>query len=242
MRRGIFCVLGVLVLLSAMPAWANHIDRGTSSSGVFITSDSDCTGSPPNSSGSPCLLLVPDPTDNIVDGSVTFLAFQVDVCTSDNCTTMELAGLAGNGNGETIYEIPGFSGDASVTLTLASNTPDFGSFQCSPGVTLCVNNLTLTSNETANADGTFSEQFDFPPGTSTGNSANASNWFFFSDPQGCDDTGGSESCPSTPGADNILGISTTPATASMPEPGTLALLGSGLLGVLGISRRSRRNS
>jgi PEP-CTERM motif len=239
MRKAIFCVLGVLVLLSAMPAWANHIDRGTSSSGVFIASNSDCTGSPPNFDGSPCLLLVPDPADNIIDGSVTFLAFQVDVCTSDDCTSMELAGLAGNGNGETIYEIPDFSADASVTLTLASNTPDFGSFQCSPGITQCVNNMSLTSTEGDNADGTFSEQFNFPPGTSTGNSANPGNWFFFSDPQGCDDTGGSEDCSGSTGKDNVLGISTTPAVASMPEPGTLALLGSGLFGLLGISRRSR---
>jgi hypothetical protein len=235
MRKMGLLVLGVLVLFGSTPAWANHIDRGTSSMGGFVTSLSDCTdsGDVSTSDQAPCLFFTAVPSANIG----AFDAFQVDVCATSNasgvCTSIEPGKQGSNGNGEYIYEIPNFASLTSVTLTLASALPDFGSFDCNSGNTQCVNNA--LPDPTLNPDGTWT--FKFPPGTTTGNSANTTAWFFYSDPQGCDDSGGSENCSGSTGANNILGIKTP--TTSTPEPASLALLGTGLLAVAGLVRRKR---
>jgi PEP-CTERM motif len=232
MRKEVLAVVGVLVLLSAVPAWANHVDRGTSSMGSFLGPTDTCIDDTVNGMGAPCLFFVATPSANL-DG---FDAFQVFTCESGDTTC---ANKVVGGNGEFVYEIPNFSGLTSVTLALESANPDFGTFLCNSGNTQCVNNS--LADPTENPDGTFT--FSFVPTPTTGNSANTSAWFFYSDPQGCNDTGGSEDCSSSTGANNIGNIAfTTPNTNSTPEPASLALLGTGLLVVAGLVRRKRSKS
>jgi hypothetical protein len=197
---------GVLAF-AALPAWANHLDQGTSGHGV---QNSNCAT---DASDPACVQFT-----MLTATTGDFKEFNSEVLDKDL----------------SLFVIPTTE---SVTFQLTNAAADFGTFFCGDdansftdstgtalaGLGFCTNipngadpNSFLSSNpDTADSKGRVT--YGFIPGAS----GLPADWVFYI----------------TAGEGNIF--STSGGGSSAPEPLSLALLGTGLFGLVGIIRRRR---
>jgi len=199
---------------------------------------------------------------------LTMSTFQVSlVLTTVTDVTLQTYGFGGGTNQAGTVISPGgtdpfvglFSGTGNsalfingTSLDLSNYTPgcppantvsDFGGTTCGD-VTLSFDDLAAGTYTVLLSDGQFIPNAAVGAGSTLGDGfvdftggSNDGTGFFCNI---ADFTGGVETdCPNTSGA-YALDVLTTPAIAPVPEPASLALLGSGLLATAGFHRRRRR--
>jgi hypothetical protein len=238
-KRKRLAPLGALCVLCAVPAAAATINLSTTTgntTGYTITSDTNCTsGSPPLCTGGTsegttvhavtdvgALSWVPNDTisDSITSNSIWIAPQAVQGSPSDP-----------SGNGTTIYDVT-FSlptGATGITLYINLTGDDY--------VTAVLNGstnvFTPTAGDTTNGMWTTTSGLQT---ITTGFLTGTTNTLQFTVPNNSSDGTGRNCCGPT-GLNVDADVVYT--TSSTPEPGTLALIGTGLLG-LGVSFRRRK--
>jgi PEP-CTERM motif len=222
--------IGIL-LLAAIPASAGRIDIGGSGYGVA-----------PNDSGTPGNPVLPSATavsncaanigtsNNCEAFNTTSFTIPVDG-TSTSITGGVFAFVQNSTTGEEVdvYQLPfSVSAGDTVSLTFENLTANFGAFACDNGTDdFATDSIGNTLQGLPCTVGTASGLSSFSTESESGDTAKftflagaPSTWVFYSDD-----------------ADPLVSIATGPGSVSAPEPGTFALLGLGLLGVIARRRR-----
>jgi PEP-CTERM motif len=230
--------LGALCVLCAIPAAANTINLSTTAAntaGYTISVDTNCVaGNPPGCSGGA--------TEGTTVTAVTDAGALWDVANStvsDGTTSngVWIAPLAvqdgPSGNGQTVYDVTfvlptGFTG---ITLSLNLAADDYVTVVLNPSGSDTTVFAPSTSQKTNGMWNTASGVDNF---TTAAAFAVGLNTLQFTVPNNSSDT--TTSCC---GPTGLLVDADVTFTSSAPEPGTLALIGTGLLAV-GASFRRRK--
>ncbi|HTW22366.1 MAG TPA: PEP-CTERM sorting domain-containing protein [Candidatus Baltobacteraceae bacterium] len=221
--------IAVLFFL-ALPAWAGRIDVGGSNYGLAPNDPNDGSPVPGSASAlSSCEANI-GTSSNCEAFNTTSFSIPVNG-TSTSITGAVFAFDEGDGTGETIdvYELPfTVSAGTSVSLTFTNLTDNFGAFACNNGsngfavdsLENTMEGLPCTTGSASGLSGFYTESESGDTATFTFLAGAPSSWAFYSDV-----------------ADPLVSIATSSGTVPAPEPGTLALLALGLIGVAVTRRR-----
>ena len=217
---------GILALLISSPAWANHVDRPASGHGT----DDTCSTGADNCQTFGTAFTASD--------GLTVTPFTFD----DNPPTLSFLDL---------FSVTGINAGTTVSFTFASLPADgqFGVFTCSnpqisgtdtnPGDAVDAAGTSLNSSScTGIPDSESSSDFlSNPTGPITtwnfSGNGGVTTWWFYADATGPNLAGASAFLPTS--------VTVTGGTSTVPEPGSLLLLASGIVGLATLRRRQARS-